>query len=182
MIAVEKQNAAMVEFLIMAGHSPDTAVRSYGEEPSTDPPLDRAIWNRDVETVKILLAHHANTAIRNTYSMTPLHAAAETGNAEVVKMLLSAGADVNAEQLAFSLPCGSGEEDTPQRNTPLHFAAASGNPETIKLLLDDGAKIEAVNAKGNTPLMATIESPIYTPVNYRSQLENAKLLIARERK
>jgi hypothetical protein len=56
---------------------------------------------------------------------TPLHAAAEGDNADVVRALLDAGADVNARD-AFG-------------NTPLRNAAAAGTLAVVKLLVAAGA-------------------------------------------
>lgn len=176
--AIQIKDAPMVELLLEAGSSPNTAFGYRGESPTAEPPLHMAIAGNDVEIVKILLAHKADLSRRDTYSMTPLHAAAEHGKTEIVRLLIKAGADVNAKQLKFDLPCGSGEEETPSRNTPLHFAAAMGNPATIKALLDAGAKIDAANVNGLTPLMSTIEPPLYTGINEESQFQNAETLLA----
>jgi len=54
-----------------------------------------------------------------------------------VKLLLEAGADVNA----------AGEYG----ETPLHCAASTGDLEMVKLLLEGGAKPEALDSEGKTP-------------------------------
>src|SRR5690606_27887376 len=72
--------------------------------------------------------------------MTPLALAAMTGNADIVRQLLDAGADVNR-------PLANGE-------TPLMMAARTGDTDTIQLLLDRGADINArENLRGTTALM-----------------------------
>jgi ankyrin repeat protein len=176
--AIARGNAPLVELLLNAGSSANTALRTRGEDPDTTPPLHMAISADNAEIVRILLAHKADPERRNTYSQTALHYAAEEGKPEISELLVKAGADVNALQLQFSLPCGSGEEETPAKNTPLHFAAARGNPATIKVLLDAGAKIDAVNVKGLTPLMSAIEPPLYTGINEKSRLKNMELLLS----
>jgi ankyrin repeat protein len=81
------------------------------------------------EVVRLLLAHGADAkeAIRN--GSTPLHAAAYTGDPELVSLLLSAGADPNAVQHP------QGTADT----TPLSIAAGRGDVDAVRVLLDAGA-------------------------------------------
>jgi ankyrin repeat protein len=57
---------------------------------------------------------------------------------EVAKVLLEAGADVNARDAS--------------QNTPLHYAALHGHTTVAKLLLEAGGDINARNRKGKTPL------------------------------
>ena len=75
-----------------------------------------------VEAAAALLAKGADINARpNNYSMTPLAAAAQRGNAEVVRFLLEKGADPSlADDMLF---------------TPLHWAAWAGSRESVKLLL-----------------------------------------------
>ena len=87
-----------------------------------------------------LLAHGADVRAvsHNAQANTPLHAAlAGRGDAAVLDLLLSAGADVNAAAA--------------QRVTPLHVAAARGNGDLIKRLLSRGASTSATMTDGTTP-------------------------------
>ena len=87
-----------------------------------------------------LLAHGADVSAvsQNTQANTPLHAAlAGRGDAAVVDLLLSAGADVNAAAA--------------QGVTPLHVAASRGSRELITRLLARGANPGATMADGTTP-------------------------------
>ena len=67
--------------------------------------------------------------------------AALKGYAVIAKMLLDAGADVNARSM------------DERQNTPLIAAAQSDSEELVKLLIDSGAEIEARNFYTATPLL-----------------------------
>lgn len=70
----------------------------------------------------------------------------------VLKVLLQAGADVNAATQA-GVPTHALMRDARTRGeAPLHRAAAFGTPETLQLLLDAGARPTQVDAQGDTPL------------------------------
>lgn len=70
---------------------------------------------------------------------TPLMEAASAGHVEIVKLLISHHADVNAQSSTG--------------NTPLMYACAAGHLEVVKELLAAGANIEDHNENGHTPLM-----------------------------
>jgi ankyrin repeat protein len=175
--AIDRGSLPMVKLLLAAGHSPNTAEGRRGESATSEPAMHMAIAKDRLEIIEALLAQKPDLSIRNTFSQMPLHDAAGLGKANVVKLLIRAGANVKATTLGFSLPCGSGEEERPKHNTPLHFAAAAGNPETIKALLAGGADIDAKNADGKTPLMSAVSSPIYTGINSEMQLKNIEELL-----
>lgn len=87
---------------------------------------------------------------------TPLHSAVTNDDRlrydHVVKVLLRAGADVNAATKP-GVPTGAFMRDARTRGeTPLHRAAVFGTPETIALLLDAGASRESRDVLGDTPL------------------------------
>jgi putative CocE/NonD family hydrolase len=63
----------------------------------------------------------------------PLHQAAADGDIEQVKLLISKGANVNAED--------------EEKKTPLHYAAETGKMEVVKLLVEAGADINAGEGK-----------------------------------
>ena len=118
----------MVEWLLACGA--EVAATDYREFT----PLHYATSR---ETAAALLAKGANINARpNTYSMTPLAAAAQRGNAEVVAFLLENGADASlADDMVF---------------TPLHWAAWAGSKETVKLLLPKTPHWNGVDHSGWT--------------------------------
>jgi ankyrin repeat protein len=71
---------------------------------------------------------------------TALHIAAKIGLANVVKILLENGADVNHEGSDFEFPW-----------TPLHHAAAAGHLEVVKILLEGGAEVNPPDHGEYTP-------------------------------
>ncbi|KAK2803378.1 hypothetical protein FQN50_007037 [Emmonsiellopsis sp. PD_5] len=131
----------------------------FGENP-----LSTAIFARNIEGFKILLAHmkqnleyystspvgHMRRVIsdlvsypgqRNVKRQSPLHIAATFGDTEVANILLKHGAALNAADANFW--------------TPLHSALRSRHMSTamVDLLLRRGASIEARDNTGYTPLM-----------------------------
>jgi len=72
---------------------------------------------------------------------TALTTAAFMGETEVVRLLIAAGADVNAR---------NGD-----KGTALHAAAFFGHPDIVKLLLDHGADVNIRNVHDETPLDTT---------------------------
>ena len=77
---------------------------------------------------------------------TPLHLAAFFGETESGRLLLDAGANVQAIS-ANSL-----------RNTPLHAATAGGHAESALLLIERGADVKVPDAGKHTPLHIAAES------------------------
>ncbi|MDJ0593943.1 MAG: sigma-70 family RNA polymerase sigma factor [Pleurocapsa sp. MO_226.B13] len=91
-----------------------------------------AALDGDKETIRTLIQQ--DTRLVNSQSKniqtTPLHIAAHRGYSDLVKLLLDAGADVNAEEGNYS------------KSTPLHWAAKEGNLQVVKLLVESGAKLD----------------------------------------
>jgi ankyrin repeat protein len=91
------------------------------------------------ESTRILLESGAevNVYSRNEMGVQPLHSAAAGRHIEVCRLLVAAGADVDARQ----------REDY----TPLHEAAQHGDPELVELFLSAGADPTARLTNGQTP-------------------------------
>jgi riboflavin biosynthesis pyrimidine reductase len=100
-----------------------------------------------LEVVALLLRLRADPNIQDRGRHTPLYCvanecAAETGP-ELVRILVQAGADVNA--------CGG-----VTRATALHMAARRGYVGIARALLECGAAMNAMDSKGDTPLQRAI--------------------------
>jgi hemoglobin len=141
---IQSGRAGLIRFVIDAVESdPSLAARRYAGRTL----LHFASGAGCLEVVALLLrlGMDANTQDRGGHA--PLYCVANgcagaTGP-EVVRMLVGAGADVNA--------CGG-----VTRATALHMAARRGHVEIARALIDCGAAIEARDSKGDTPLRRAI--------------------------
>ncbi|TVU30036.1 hypothetical protein EJB05_21638 [Eragrostis curvula] len=124
------------------------AIHDYGESP-----LAYAINGRHIATVKYLLNHGADPDKADDKGFTSLHIASEEGFCNIVELLLSKGASVDALS---------------NRGTPLHLAATNGHHQTVKILLNHNADCNKVVNGVYTPLLVAI---------YAQSLKSVKLLI-----
>ncbi len=118
----------------------DDAMQVWAVSADGWAPLHLAAAFGGPETVKLLLSHgaHEHQVSRNPQRNQPLHAAiALGGSTETIRLLLDAGADVNATQAGGF--------------TPLHQAAAAGKQEIVQLLLDRGAQKDSRCDQGKLP-------------------------------
>lgn len=74
---------------------------------------------------------------KSIFGNTPLIVAAGWGNVDAVRILLDAGANINA----------TGED----RDTALHRAVAVEALDVVQMLIDRGASVEMADAFGDTP-------------------------------
>lgn len=92
------------------------------------------------ELAQVLLAMSAQVEDRGQKNdCTPLMEAASAGHVDIIKLLLSHNADVNAQSSTG--------------NTPLMYACAGGHVRAVQELLASGANVEDHNENGHTPLM-----------------------------
>jgi uncharacterized protein len=109
-------------------------------------PLGLAAFFGHRAIVEFLLERGADVSLaaRNAQKVTAMHAGASRGGAEIVKMLLGAGADPNARQHGGYVP--------------LHSAAANGDAAVVELLLKHGARADAKTDEGKTPAEMAAEA------------------------
>jgi ankyrin repeat protein len=133
-----------------------------------------AVRENDVEQTKMLLALGANPNVTNERGETPLHWSANRGRVEMIELLLSSGADVNAVssgrtpldvaavegdiRIAEILAEAGAELNAKDEfgMTPLHWAAQGGHDEVAAFLVSKGADMDAKNREGWTPLYQAI--------------------------
>lgn len=104
------------------------------------PPLHLAAAFAGPDPVRLLLEHgaHAHQVSHNPQRNQALHAAIALGDSlDTIRLLLEAGADVNAAQAGGF--------------TPLHQAASAGKPDLVVLLLESGAQPDALCDQGKLP-------------------------------
>ena len=129
---------------------------SFPSIPSSASDLTEALKLRDVAQVRNLLASgaDANEKVRGDY---PLNIAATYGPAEMVTILLEAGADL--------------EQAGRDGLYPLHNAVTMGHKDIVALLIKKGAVVDAKESKGRTPLVS------FATTN-GSDIEIARMLLA----
>lgn len=89
---------------------------------------------------QVLLAMSAQVEDRGQKNdCTPLMEAASAGHVDIIHLLISHNADVNAQSSTG--------------NTPLMYACAGGHVDAVRDLLKSGAHVEDHNENGHTPLM-----------------------------
>lgn len=84
----------------------------------------------------LFLTHSISPGVRDSKGRTPLHTAAECSDAQCVRALIQAGADVNAYDN--------------RRETPIFYAVRTWNSEALETLLRHRAAPRARNAAGKT--------------------------------
>jgi len=106
----------------------------------------RAVKAGNIERVRELLVLDPSLVhARDGDASTPLHYAAWKGHADLVDVLVDAGADIQAHN-----------ENYHWGTTPLHAAAHGNQPKATAALIRRGADVNAVKANGSgTPLAET---------------------------
>jgi len=102
--------------------------------------LQSAAWEGELDFVKWLVEEKKVDvdAMITSDGATALHKAAEYGNAEVVKILVDAKADVDVQER--------------HGYTALHYAIMHGHTEIVKILVDAKADVDVQERHGDTAL------------------------------
>ena len=108
---------------------------------AANPPLIRAVEARNiVECRRLIETGGANVnADRDKYANTALHLASSRGHLDIVRLLLTEGADI-------TIADNDGM-------TALHWASSRGHLDIVRLLLTEGADITIADNNGRTALI-----------------------------
>lgn len=170
--AVESDDLSRVQRLLEEGASPDS------RNEKGVPALALAATAKNVAIVKALLAKGADANATTTNAAEELNGipvvlyAATNGSAEVLQLILHAGANPNAHDGNGTTPlmaaaylgntemipvllAAKADLEARQRKeeNALMFAAEGGRYEVARLLLDAGAEVDALGEQKATPLM-----------------------------
>jgi ankyrin repeat protein len=171
-----------LDYAAMRGHEEVvTLLVSHGAQANSEDwgcrtPLMRASSLGHLGVVQRLLQVVGAERLKDTdwNGSTVLHCAAEGGNAEVVKLLLSHGSEANDKDISGKTALMTaatkghlgvvqqllqvmGEQGLTDRDvrgsTVLHHAAVGDHEEVVEFLLGNGAQANSKDNKGLTPLM-----------------------------
>lgn len=113
--------------------------------PQDEKQMIKAAKKGDVVAVKQLLKLAPSLSnARDKDGSTPLHCACWKGHVEVVRVLLDAGADINAKN-----------QNDHYGDTALHAAAHGNQKDVVEILIKRGANVNSKNKIGRTPLGET---------------------------
>lgn len=133
----EATACGLIDIVKQILHKEPTLIDAYAADGFT--PLGLAAFFKHEALAEFLLKSGANPSLpsNNAFKVAPLHSAAASKNVKIAKMLIEAGADVNAKQQ--------------EGFTPLHSAAHNGDLEMAELLLKNGSKKYQTTEKGMMP-------------------------------
>jgi ankyrin repeat protein len=142
MVAVRENRPEIAKLLIARGASVNAKTR-VGRTPQWVLPNSVPGFGHGIGIVRGgLPARGSRPPIPG--GMTPLLYAARDGRADIVRMLLDSGAEINQRDA--------------NEITPLIIAITNNHPDVARLLIDRGADINAVDWYGRTPLWAAVET------------------------
>lgn len=116
--ACDRGMAACAQLLLRSGADVDAVEKRMFKRR----PLHFAVLASSEPTVRVLLDHHADVLAVDYRGWAPIHAAAYTGNTDVLSALLDAGASASTQL-------------TKRRETTLHVAASQGHLDVARVLL-----------------------------------------------
>jgi hypothetical protein len=115
------------------------AVDRVSGDKKKEPPLIQAVQDGDLKKAKKLIANGTNANQTDDVGFPALSIAAGRGDENMTKLLLDAGANVNARSATL-------------KDTALGRAAQNGNSQTVRALLAAGAHVDDKDGAGWTPL------------------------------
>lgn len=107
--------------------------------------LIKSVLANDLSGLELLLSERVDLNSTDDHGVTALMIAAGRGKLELVRLLLTSGADVNIQDFQGKWPSAG--------KTALMFAATGGHTEIAKMLIANGANVDAKDNEGETALM-----------------------------
>jgi ankyrin repeat protein len=162
-------NSHIVELLLEAGID----VESSDVNGRTSLHLAAA---QQAVVVRTLLRANASVKSRDEWGRSPLHYAADNANIQIVSMLLSAGADVNASSVSnhtvlhYAVEKANVNASSISSHTVLHYAVENLHTTLVQLLL-------AAGADPNSTASWQLRTPLHIAGRV-GHLEGAKALLA----
>jgi ankyrin repeat protein len=173
-------DVAMMALLLKAGANPSLA------HPDGETPVMAASRAGSVPAVRLLLDRkvdvNASERVKNT---TALMWASAEGHAEVVDVLLKAGADPNRQASVTAITERSMNSDHPTGGfTALMWAARNGHENVVRRLAEGGADLKLKNGDGASAAMIAIYNDRFdmaaTLVKLGSDANDGSLYVAVE--
>lgn len=167
-LATENHNDTIARLLLAHG-------ADFAAGPSGETALHVAARVGAIRVAEALLEHGAIVDARDEWqSVTSLMIAAAESHVDLVRLLIDAGADVNAKADETELFIGPGDESTTYTQIPrggmtaLMFAAREGCLECVRLLANAGADVNYQDPAFVTPMNLAI---------YNGHFDTAALLL-----
>jgi len=180
--AIKTGELPLVEALISGGAD----VNARDRRGST--PLHSAALGGHKEVVELLIASGANVNAKDGRGNTPLDLAIQRGHIEIVKLFLQDKAGFSA---AFSSAIQSGNNEVVKLIiglgvdvnikdeyglTPLHYAVEAGHKEIVVMLLEHNASVDIQDNAGRTPMHYAAEANYWKKDRRDLSVEMIRLL------
>lgn len=130
-------------------------------------PLLTAIWHHKFKAARLLIDKGCRVNDLSTAGESPLMAAAEKGNLELIQLLLEKGADLNHNDYMGQTALHYAVKHDPATTSYINYLKDKSH--AVQKLIDLGMDVNAVDFNGNTPLHAAIK---------QGTLEEVKVLLA----
>jgi len=152
--ATMKNDGASVRLLVKAGADPNNALP---DKDKTKMLLLAAAYE-STQAAMALLDGGADPNVADRMGRTPLHIAAQAGSLELVRKLVSKGADLNARTARISAPDPGFFRAPSGEQTPLLLAAKFNQVDVMRVLIEAGADTKLKAQDGTTLFLAAAGS------------------------